>query len=113
MSDTDGASAPKNLDEAHALVKRAMEDVKQELCIIDKQGKMHLVYIFDFHIHGGKLHVDYKALEESDEINALVHEAMQAQINQIMKDKEEQKWSKRFWRTCCTTIRTLFQRIRT
>lgn len=106
-------TAPNNLDDAHALVQRAMEDVKMELCIIDKAGKSHLVYVFDSHIHDGKLHVDYKALEETDEIHALVHEAVQAYIKQIMKDKEAQSWLRQSLKTFSSTIRTLFQRIRT
>ena len=113
MTSTTDDETPKNLNDAHALIQHAMENVKQELLIIDKSGKSHLVYIFDAHIHDGKLHVDYKAVNENDEIHQLVREAMNAQINQIMKDKEAQNWLKQYWRTFSSTIRTLFRRIRT
>lgn len=113
MTSTTDDETPKNLNDAHALIQHAMENVKQELLIIDKSGKSHLVYIFDAHIHDGKLHVDYKAVNENDEIHQLVHEAMNAQVKQIMKDKEAQNWLKQSLKTFSSTIRTLFRRTRT
>ena len=113
MTSNNDAETPKNLNDAHALIQHAMENVKQELLIIDKSGKSHLVYIFDAHIHDGKLHIDYKAVNENDEIHQLVHEAMNAQVKQIMKDKEAQNWLKQSLKTFSSTIRTLFQRTRT
>ncbi|AAX63521.1 gp40 [Aeromonas phage 31] len=113
MSDNKGAAAPQSLEEAHSLIKQSMADVKQELLIIDKKGKSHLVYVFDAHYNDGKLHVEYKTVSDSEELHGLVHEALQIQIKQIMKDKEDQKWSKQFLKICYSTIRTLFRRTRT
>lgn len=113
MEINDGVETPRSLDEAQNLIREAMKDVRQELLIIDKSGNPHLVYVFDMHYHDGKLHVDYKSLVENDEIHSLVIEAMNAQIKQIMKEKEEQPWLKRFLKTCSSTIRTLFRRTRT
>ncbi|UOX40420.1 head vertex assembly chaperone [Aeromonas phage GomatiRiver_11] len=113
MDDFDGVKTPSSLTEAHNLIKEAMKNVRQELLIIDKSGNSHLVYIFDMHYHEGKLHVDYKAVRDNDEVHALVHEAIEAQVKQIMKEKEETPWLKRFLKTCSSTIRTLFLRIRT
>lgn len=108
MSDIDGASAPQNLNDAQMLIKKAMENVKQELLIIDKSGKSHLVYIFDAHIHDGKLHVDYKAVNENDEIHQLVHEAMNAQINQIMKEDKEKEENEPWWKRIWLSLKNIF-----
>ncbi|ADM79818.1 head vertex assembly chaperone [Aeromonas phage phiAS4] len=43
MASTTDDETPKNLNDAHALIQHAMENVKQELLIIDKSGKSHLV----------------------------------------------------------------------
>ncbi|QBX32720.1 head vertex assembly chaperone [Aeromonas phage Asfd_1] len=112
MNNFEGVQTPKSLEEAHALIKEAMKDVRQELLIIDKSGASHLVYVFDMHYHDGKLHVDYKAVRDSDEVHALVHEAIEAQIKHTMKEEKEKPWLRQFWNRCCLTIRTLFRRTR-
>nr|AFN69888.1 initiator of head vertex [Aeromonas phage Aes120] len=108
MVSTTDDETPKNLNDAHALIQHAMENVKQELLIIDKSGKSHLVYIFDAHIHDGKLHVDYKAVNENDEIHQLVHEAMNAQINQIMKEDKEKEENEPWWKRIWLSLKNIF-----
>lgn len=95
-----------SLEEAHALIQEAMKDVIQELIIVDGTNH-HLVYIYKIEMVKGKLHVEYSTASEQENIKELVYEAIQTQIEQ--HHEEHTPWLKRYWKTFCTTARTLLK----
>ena len=70
-----------------------MKDVIQELILVDKSGEHHLVYIHKVEMVDGKLVVDFSSTSQyNDKLDALVNEAMSAQIKEHIKNIPKPWW---------------------
>lgn len=77
---------------SHKIIQDAMKDVVQELLIVDKQGKSHLVFIMGIKYNDG-IEVDFNSPSGvTDELSELVHEAITAQFKQYYENLS--KWEK-------------------
>ena len=85
---------PNSIEEAHDMIKEAMENVMQEVVIIDESGEHHLIYVHSIKADNrGKVDIEYSTHSNREHVYPYLVKAITAQLEEI--NEELQKNS--FW----------------